>query len=143
MRFLFRGCLLLTLLTNAVTVHAQATDDDEPLEVQKLGKLALALDAGGHSAEIASLCFTRDGKELVTCAPDHIRVWDVGTGQTRKVVHMPGRYSATAIVSHDGQTFAVASRADKNAAFRVYLLSTADWQIQRILDMPPAAKTPK
>lgn len=119
--------------------------DDETFALQKLGKLTLMLDAGGHTATIKKVLFTPDGKQLITCGWDHIRVWDVETGQARKVVHLPGAYWAhIPVVSPDGKTLAAVSRAEnQNLPSTIYLLSTADWHIQRMFHMPASEKTPK
>lgn len=47
----------------------------------------LSLDPGGHMSFIRAVLFTPDGKQLVSAADDKvIRVWDVDTGQTVRIV---------------------------------------------------------
>jgi WD40 repeat protein len=50
-------------------------------------KPRLVVDAGGHTATIRSLVFTRDGKYLVSAGLDKaIRIWDLATGQTVRTI---------------------------------------------------------
>jgi WD40 repeat protein len=142
--------LALFVLTADSAGPAAQKDDpdkpgDEPVAVETLGKLTLVLDAGGHTADIPRLLFTADGKQLLTCGRDYIRVWDVETGQAQKAVHLPGGYWAMlSVLSPDGKTLAVVSRAEnKSIPSRIYLLSTADWQIRRTFPMPASELTPK
>ena len=47
----------------------------------------LVIDNGGHMAGIGSVIFTQDGRYLVSVSLDKtIRVWDVATGETVRVV---------------------------------------------------------
>ena len=58
-------------------------DEDPP-------KPILMLDAGGHSGNVRKLCFTPDGKELISVSGDKtIRFWDVQTGELLRVLHPP------------------------------------------------------
>jgi WD40 repeat protein len=73
----------------------------------------LVLDPGGHAARVWRVLFTKDGAQLITVSADKtIRLWDVGTGETVKTIHMPngpgdeGSLTAAALAP-DGKTLAV------------------------------------
>jgi WD40 repeat protein len=74
----------------------------------------LVLDPGGHAAAVRQVLFTKDGAQLITVASDKtIRVWDVGTGETVKTIHMPNGPGdegalAAAALAPDGKAIAVA-----------------------------------
>ena len=47
----------------------------------------LVIDPGGHKAKLSGVMFTRDGRYLVSTSVDKtVRVWDVGTGDTVRVL---------------------------------------------------------
>src|SRR4051794_19259848 len=103
-RVLFIAAALLAGL--AVPVTAQ---DPEGAAPETIGNLTLTLDAGGHTGTIVKVQFTPEGRLITSSQDGSIRVWDVETGRTRKVLHVPGRLSQTAVaVSRDGKTLAAA-----------------------------------
>jgi WD40 repeat protein len=79
------GILLAALLGSADALSAEPANrgGDKPI---------LVLDAGGHTSVVKRLCFTIDGKELISVSEDKtIRFWDVRTGEPLRVLHPPIR----------------------------------------------------
>jgi WD40 repeat protein len=107
----------------------------KPLSEEPLpGKVTLTLDAGGHTARIDKVFFTRDGKSLVTDSADRtVRVWDVTTGQPRQVLRPPGALSTMAL-SPTEDKLAVASlfAEGKKHHHVIYLMRLADGQVDRV-----------
>jgi WD40 repeat protein len=74
----------------------------------------LVVDAGGHTAPVRKLMFTRDGKDLITVSEDKtIRFWNTKTGVSERTLRPPigpglagSLYAAD--LSPDGKTLAVA-----------------------------------
>ena len=95
------------------------------------------LDAGGHTAQVSKVLFSRDGKELLSVSNDKtIRVWDVTTGEPLRVLRPPigngseGKLYAAALAP-DGITLAVGGFGpDDNP---IYLVSLATGRIERVL----------
>jgi WD40 repeat protein len=81
---------------------------------EAVGKPVLVLDAGGHTAAVRKVLFTPDGKHVISVSLDKtIRLWDVATGQTRRVLRPPAAGGhigelLAADLSPDGRTLAVA-----------------------------------
>ncbi|MBL8798857.1 MAG: WD40 repeat domain-containing protein, partial [Planctomycetia bacterium] len=101
-RFLSAIALCVALLAS---VQAQT--------LPTLSKPQLVLDADGHSDVIRRVMFTPLGKAVVTVSNDKtVRVWDVGTGETTKIIRLPtgpgdeGSLSSGAIAP-DGRALAV------------------------------------
>jgi RNA polymerase sigma factor (sigma-70 family) len=67
----------------------------------------------GHTGQITGVAFTRDGKQLLSCAQDAtVRVWDVGTGaEVRQLRGHDGGATGLALAP-DGKTVATASQDD-------------------------------
>jgi WD40 repeat protein len=62
----------------------------------------------GHTAEVASLVFTRDCRELVSSSHDPtVRVWDTGTGKPIRVLEVPSPHRKPAAISPDGRLLAL------------------------------------
>jgi WD40 repeat protein len=141
----FRWLLLVLTFTVAFArLDAQPKEEpetppEEPAEVPLVtGKVRLTLEAGGHTSFINRVLFTPDGKYLLSAGSDHtIRVWDLGTGQTVRVLRVPGSPSNLyPALSPDGQTLAVNARYatdPKSVKHIVYLLALADGRIERVL----------
>ena len=103
-------------------------------------KPMLVLDPGGHTAIVAQVAFTPDGRHLVSFSHDKtIRIWDVFTGEPLRVLRPPigparqGMLYAGA-VSPDGRLLAVAglvvpSRTESN----IELISLDAERMERVL----------
>ena len=135
MRRLSLATLLLALVLQASAQEKETPD--EPVLPEKLDKVTLTLNAGGHTATVVKVFFTPDSKQLITLSHDHsIRIWDVATWQTRQVLRPPGLGGlGAAALSSDGQTLAVASQypeGDKTIPV-VYLFDLTDGQIRATL----------
>jgi WD40 repeat protein len=125
-----RFCLSLAFLLGPAAVLAQDANNP-PI---------LTLDAGGHTAPVARVLFTPDGKQLVTVAHDKtIRVWNLATGEALHVLRPPigkgdeGKLLAAAL-SPDGKTLAVGGYGNPADKFgTIYLLSLASNRIERVL----------
>src|SRR5271157_4535646 len=96
------GPLLLGLAFSSVALAADTPE-----------KPILVLDSGGHTAIVAKVLFTRDGKQLISVSWDKtIRVWDVASGAPLRVLRPPigpgseGMLYAAAL-SPEGRTLAV------------------------------------
>jgi WD40 repeat protein len=111
---------VLLLLALPGRLPAQPTEgppqEKEPAEtVEELhGKVALALNTGGHTEPIHVMKFTPDGEKLVTARGFEVRVWDVDTGRQVYVWRLPGGVGCLA-VSPDGKTVAAAGATQVQA----------------------------
>jgi WD40 repeat protein len=101
-------------------------------------KPILALDAGGHTAIVLTVLFTRDSRGLITVSQDKtIRVWDLATGEPRDVLRPPigagneGRVYAAAL-SPDGNLLAVGG-VGYPVSGAIYLISLSGRRIDRVL----------
>ena len=133
-------CWFLCSLLLGLAVQASAQDQeppDEPVVPQKLDKVTLTLDAGGHTAKIRKVFFTPDGKQVITLGLDHtVRLWDVETGRAVKVMYPPGAGGLhAAALSPDGKLLAVGSRYPEGnkLQYLIYVLTLPDGRIQRVL----------
>ncbi|NQT11959.1 MAG: WD40 repeat domain-containing protein, partial [Planctomycetes bacterium] len=104
------------------------------------GKPLLVLDPGGHTAIVSQVCFTPDGRSLVSVSHDKtIRVWDVATGEPLRVLRPPigpggqGMLYAAA-VSPDGRLLAAAGLVvSSRTQSSIYLISLDAGRIERVL----------
>jgi len=70
-------------------------------------KPRLVVDAGGHTARVNGLVFTKDGKYLVSAGNDKaIRIWDLASGQTVRTIR------GWIGVGHEGNIYALALSPD-------------------------------
>jgi WD40 repeat protein len=133
--------LLFAVLLLSARLHAADAPEEadqpetETLTPEKLGKLSLTVEAGGHLATIHRVLFTHDGKELLTVAADHtIRFWDVRTGEARRVLRPPGSGSLDDVaLSPDGKLLAVATSAHEGGDVIpiICVIRYADGQLDR------------
>ena len=122
------------LLVLAIPAAAFAQDPQE--------KPTLVFDTGGHTGAIHKVLFTADGKQLVTVSEDKtIRIWDVESGQTVKVLHPPIGPGAeggllAAALSPNGKLLAVGgyglASGDKHFA-PIYVIHLAEDRVQQVL----------
>jgi WD40 repeat protein len=118
-----------------------ATAQEEEDDREPLGKFTVALDAGGHTGPTTFLQFTADGEHLITGSTDRtVRLWDVETGQTLRVLRPPGYSCVIMAASPDGQRLAVMSEDIRRERGKqvvttsvVYLVAVADGRIERVL----------
>ena len=103
-------------------------------------KPILVLDSGGHTASVAKVLFTRDGKQLISVSHDKtIRVWDVASGAPLRVLRPPiglnarGKLIAAALTP-DGRTLAAGGGAGwRLGEDPIYLIDLATGRIPRVL----------
>lgn len=95
----------------------------------------LVLDSGGHTGRIWDVLFTSGGKEAITVSYDKtLRVWDLETGQTTRVLRPPigpgpEGILICAALSPDGTTLAAGGMGVKGDENVIYLISLASGQI--------------
>src|SRR5262249_16603022 len=79
--------------------------------------------------------FTRDGKHLVTGSADHtVRVWDVATGEQRRVLRPPGIGPRLALSpAEDKVAVACQYPEGKKLHHVIYLMRLEDGQVERVL----------
>ena len=133
-RLLMRGFALLLTLSLSGFAHAQDAQE----------KPVLVLDGGGHTGTVHQLLFTPDSKQLLTVSEDKtIRIWDVDSGQTTKVLRPPIGPGAdgclyAAALSPDGKTLAVGGFGYTNAEGKrripIYLIALGAERITRTLE---------
>jgi WD40 repeat protein len=127
-------CLLVAALLatrGALGAEPEGNGRDKPI---------LVLDPGGHTSVTRKLCFTRDGRELISVSDDKtIRFWDVRSGEPLRVLRPPigpsdeGRLYAASL-SPDGRRLAIGGcglAQDKWGA--IYLIALPSGQIERTL----------
>lgn len=101
-------------------------------------KPILVVDAGGHTNLVPGLCFTPDGRELISASFDKtIRIWDVQSGEMLRVLRPPigpNRYGAiyAAALSPDGRTLAVGG-IGVGSGNPIYLIALPSGQIEKLL----------
>jgi WD40 repeat protein len=101
----------------------------------------LSLDAGGHTAMARAVLFTPNGKLALTIAADKtVRVWDVATGETVYIFHVPvgpGDEGAlfSGAISREGLRLAVGGYPFGRGAqgMPIYLINLQTGKIERTL----------
>jgi WD40 repeat protein len=138
-RILLASLIAISLspaLTQEKDKAKQATEDQAILP-DKLDKLTLTLDPGGHTAVIQKVFFTPDSKQLITCGWDHcIRIWDVETGEAVKALYPPGVGPLQAVaLSPDGKRLAVGSMYPEkgSTSHLIYLIALPEGRVERLL----------
>ena len=122
-----------------------------PKRVKKPAGVAMALDSGGHTAEVNQILFTPDGREIITVSDDcTIRVWSTLTGESVRVLRPPvgrrageGELKAAALAPDGGLlavtyygTDAPANSGDEDRAERtgtILLIALEAGRIERVL----------
>src|SRR5271170_6630730 len=99
-----RSCLCLPMLFGMLLV-ASADEPKDEIPVPDDAKPRLVLDTGGHTSVVWKGMFTPDSKQLITVSHDQaIRIWDVETGESIKVLYPPPHIHADfAVLSPDGR----------------------------------------
>jgi WD40 repeat protein len=125
------------------TGWATAQEDrasQEPVTPEALDKLTVALDPGGHTGPITYLHFTPDAKHLITGSTDRtVRIWDLVSGRTVRVLRPSGFSCVVMALSPDGQRLAVgAGHYGAKATYVIYMVDLADGKIDRVLTEPRA-----
>ncbi len=123
------GPLLLGLAFSSVALAADTPE-----------KPILVLDSGGHTAIVAKVLFTRDGKQLISVSVDKtIRLWDVASGAPLRVLRPPirpiaGNLLLAAALTPDGRTLAAGGGAGwRLGEVPIYLIDLATGRILRVL----------
>ena len=123
--------MAIALLLALSSVLAQPAEANRPF---------LTLDPGGHTAQVARVLFTPDSRRVLTVSLDKsIRVWDVKTGRTLRVLRPPidDGYEGslyTAAISGDGRLLAVAGYNKPGRAWgRIHLIDLAENRLVRTL----------
>jgi WD40 repeat protein len=114
---------LLTLLCMFLLAAADEPKDEIP--VPDDAKPRLVLDTGGHTSLVWKGLFTPDSKQLITVSHDQaVRIWDVETGDSIKVLYPPRHIHADfAVLSPDGRRLAVPrTYSEKGKAFQAILV---------------------
>jgi WD40 repeat protein len=121
---------LLLLITLSV---AAAEPKDKPV---------LVLDAQGHTDSVMRVLFTPDGKELLSTSEDGtVRIWDVKSGETIRVLRLPAGVrelsdvstdNFSAALSPDGRFLAVSALSAEKGQHWVYQIALAKNQIVRV-----------
>lgn len=122
------------MLLRAVLVAAWSVISSLPLRADTAP--LLTLETGGHMAAIRAVVFTQDGTQLISAGDDKsIRVWDVASGQTVRVLRgeigdgAAGKILALAI-SPDGKWLAAGGqmqdRIDGEHEIRLYDFATGE-----------------
>jgi len=102
-------------------------------------KPVLVLDAGGHTATIWKVLFTRDGKQLISVSSDKtIRIWEVASGTPLSVLRPPisttgGGQLFAAALTPDGRTLAAGGSGWRRGEVPIYLIDLATGRILRVL----------
>ncbi len=129
-----RLCVVASICVVVLGIGPTAAPQDMP------SKPMLVLDPGGHTAVVAEVVFTPDGRQLVSFSHDKtIRTWDIATGEPLRVLRPPigragqGMLYAGAI-SPDGRLVAAAglivpSRTESN----IDLIAFDAGRIERVL----------
>jgi len=123
----------VAILIAVGTLFGSADAQEAPTEPM------LALDAGGHTNIVDQLCFTPDGKELISVSWDKtIRLWDVRTGELLRVLRPPigpnrGGALYAAALSPDGRTLAVGGIGLKGGSNPIFLVALPSGQIEKVL----------
>ncbi len=94
------GCLLVSV-SSALALGQASNVPDEPA-----GKIALALNTGGHTTPIKSFAFTSDGRKLIVAEVQEVHVWDLASGERERTWRLPNELRKV-FVSPDGKTVAV------------------------------------
>src|SRR2546422_458999 len=85
------GCCVMGSPNQAA---AQEKQPKEEAKADNLAKVTLTLDTGGHTHDIKKVVYTPDGKHIITGSSDGaMRIWDVETGRTLRVLYAPERRS--------------------------------------------------
>ena len=118
-------------------VFAIASIGAEPVEASRP---FLTLDPGGHTAQVARVVFTPDGRQVLTISLDKsIRVWDVKTARTLRVLRPPvdDGYEGslyTAALSRDGRLLAVGGYNKPGRRWgHIHLIDLAENRLVRTL----------
>ena len=99
----------------------------------------LVLDAGGHTAAVNRVVWTRDGDSLISVSNDKtIRLWDVANGESVRVLRLPigpgpsGMLNAAAI-SPDGAFLAVAGYEKEGQDHGIFLIGLPSGKLRHVL----------
>jgi WD40 repeat protein len=101
----------------------------------RFGRPKLTPDPGGHWHLICKVRFTPDGKYLLSGAGDGLRIWDVATGKTVRVLHPPGHFMGHFALAADGRKLAVVCRypGDAKPTHVVYVMTFPEGRIKHVL----------
>ena len=95
----------------------------------------------GHRGYVSSVAFSPDGTMLASTNREEIRIWDVATESTRRILHPAGYWPSEIAFTSDGQGLVSAGKADRGSSAStdgaiVELLDTKTWSASRRLEVP-------
>jgi len=132
--------LVISSVLLVAVVQGQSAPPQVPQEAPRL-----MIDANGHSARIAGIAFTPDGRYVITASRDRsIRIWDLVSSESVRTIRLPAgpgfRGSLFGLaVSPDGKTIAAAGAGLGTGPEEapIFLISFETGQIDKVLTGHP------
>lgn len=102
---MLRVLLSVLMFSAGLSMVAQEPKGPKKGGEKKDDQVAVALNTGGHTSEVAALAFTPDGKKLVTCETTKVHVWKLPECELERTWRTPA-YLTMITISPDGKTVA-------------------------------------
>jgi WD40 repeat protein/serine/threonine protein kinase len=84
---------------------ALVDDNDGPVELWDVATGQHLLTLGGHTSQVFSLAFSRDGRRLAAAAAKGVTIWDTTTGETLLTLRGPTRIGRAVLLECRGVAF--------------------------------------